>query len=77
VSIRSRFWTDEGIDLLGSLAEDIQSAFVSELGRGGRDLIYWVRREASFALGALAKVVPVEVLLLSLVGSISLFFFTR
>ena len=34
----------------------------------GHDPIYWVRREASFAVGALAKVVPLELVLSSLVG---------
>lgn len=49
-----------------SLDEDIQAAFVKEVGRVGRDPIYWVRREASFALGALAKVVPLEIVITSL-----------
>lgn len=31
--------------------------------RAGKDPVYWVRREASFALGALAKVVPEELVL--------------
>lgn len=35
--------------------------------RVGRDPVYWVRREASFAVGALAKVVPQEVVQMSLV----------
>ena len=35
--------------------------------RVGRDPVYWVRREASFAVGALAKVVPEEVVISSLV----------
>ena len=34
----------------------------------GHDPVYWVRREASFAVGALAKVVPLELVLSSLVG---------
>ena len=34
----------------------------------GHDPIYWVRREASFAVGALAKVVPLELVLSTLVG---------
>ena len=45
-------------------------AFVAEVERVGRDPVYWVRREASFAVGALAKVVPEEVVLLSLVRRI-------
>jgi serine/threonine-protein phosphatase 4 regulatory subunit 1 len=36
--------------------------FVAELEHIGHDDIYWVRREASFALGALAKVVPEELI---------------
>ncbi|KAF9483896.1 ARM repeat-containing protein, partial [Pholiota conissans] len=45
----------------GTLGDETQRAFVKELERVGRDPVYWVRREASFALGALAKVVPEEV----------------
>ncbi|CAL1704938.1 unnamed protein product [Somion occarium] len=45
----------------GFLAEDTKAAFVNEVERVGRDAVYWVRREASFAVGALAKVVPVAV----------------
>ncbi|RDB20973.1 Serine/threonine-protein phosphatase 4 regulatory subunit 1 [Hypsizygus marmoreus] len=51
----------------GSLGEDIKEAFVREVERVGHDEVYWVRREASFALGALAKVVPEEVVICSLV----------
>ncbi|KAF8201663.1 armadillo-type protein [Pholiota molesta] len=50
----------------GTLEDPTQRAFVKELERVGRDPVYWVRREASFALGALAKVVPEEVVLSSL-----------
>ncbi|KAI0647224.1 hypothetical protein C8Q79DRAFT_907811 [Trametes meyenii] len=50
----------------GSISEDTKTAFVAEVERVGRDSIYWVRREASFAVGALAKVVPVEVVTSSL-----------
>ncbi len=46
----------------------MQSMFVSEVDRVGHDPVYWVRREASFAVGALAKVVPLELVLSSLVG---------
>jgi hypothetical protein len=57
----------------GSLDLATQEAFVHEVERVGRDpLFYWVRREASFALGALAKVVPVETVVCSLVGRIFL-----
>lgn len=51
----------------GILSKETQLAFVEEVGRVGRDNVYWVRREASFALGALAKVVPEEVVINSLV----------
>ncbi|KAI0636799.1 hypothetical protein C8Q77DRAFT_1215727 [Trametes polyzona] len=50
----------------GSIGEEAKAAFVAEVERVGRDPIYWVRREASFAVGALAKVVPVEVVTSSL-----------
>ncbi|KAI9065105.1 ARM repeat-containing protein [Trametes sanguinea] len=50
----------------GSIGEETKAAFVAEVERVGRDPIYWVRREASFAVGALAKVVPVEVVSSSL-----------
>ncbi|KAH7889291.1 armadillo-type protein [Phlebopus sp. FC_14] len=50
----------------GSLRYDTQRVFVKEVERGGKDPIYWVRREASFALGALAKVVPEELVISSL-----------
>ncbi len=35
----------------GALEEETQRAFVQEVQRVGQDPIYWVRREASFALG--------------------------
>jgi hypothetical protein len=41
---------------------------VKEVERVARDPVYWVRREASFALGALAKVVPQEIVICSLVS---------
>ncbi|KAI0327173.1 ARM repeat-containing protein [Cubamyces sp. BRFM 1775] len=50
----------------GTIGEDTKAAFVAEVERVGRDPVYWVRREASFAVGALAKVVPVEVVTSSL-----------
>lgn len=50
----------------GSLRAETQRAFVREVERVGRDPVHWVRREASFALGALAKVVPDELILGSL-----------
>lgn len=51
-----------------TLQDDIQRTFVKEVERVACDPIYWVRREASFALGALAKVVPEEIINTSLVG---------
>ncbi|EIN07478.1 ARM repeat-containing protein [Punctularia strigosozonata HHB-11173 SS5] len=45
----------------GSVDDDARAEFVGEVTRAGRDPVYWVRREASFALGALAKVVPFEI----------------
>ncbi|KAG1877876.1 armadillo-type protein [Suillus subalutaceus] len=50
----------------GTPRADTQRAFVREVERVGRDPIHWVRREASFALGALAKVVPDELIIGSL-----------
>ncbi|EMD38440.1 hypothetical protein CERSUDRAFT_93975 [Gelatoporia subvermispora B] len=50
----------------GAIGEDTKAAFVTEVERVGRDHVYWVRREATFAVGALAKVVPEEVVLSSL-----------
>ncbi|KAH0583984.1 hypothetical protein H2248_009567 [Termitomyces sp. 'cryptogamus'] len=50
----------------GTLGEEAKEAFVKEVVRVGRDSMYWVRREASFALGALAKVVPEEIVICSL-----------
>ena len=52
---------------LGSLRIDTQRAFVREVERAGKDPVHWVRREASFALGALAKVLPEELVVSSLV----------
>ncbi|KAF8844583.1 ARM repeat-containing protein [Paxillus ammoniavirescens] len=57
----------------GSLRFDAQRAFVREVERAGKDPVYWVRREASFALGALAKVIPEELVvstLLPLLGTL-------
>ncbi|KAH9952153.1 ARM repeat-containing protein [Amylocystis lapponica] len=50
----------------GSIQDDTREAFVAEVERVGRDPVYWVRREATFAVGALAKVVPDEVVIGSL-----------
>ncbi|KAL0573277.1 hypothetical protein V5O48_008684 [Marasmius crinis-equi] len=50
----------------GCSDDTIQRAFVDEVVRVSQDPIYWVRREACFALGALAKVVPEELVVLTL-----------
>ncbi|KAF8636603.1 hypothetical protein AX17_003413 [Amanita inopinata Kibby_2008] len=50
----------------GSLGDETKEAFVKEVERVGRDPVPWVRTEASFALGALAKVVPEELVQCSL-----------
>ncbi|KAG6376438.1 armadillo-type protein [Boletus reticuloceps] len=50
----------------GSLRLDAQRAFVREVERAGKDPVHWVRREASFALGALAKVIPEELVVSAL-----------
>lgn len=51
----------------GPIDEETKAAFVTEVERVGRDPVYWVRREASFAVGALAKVVSQEVVRVYLV----------
>lgn len=47
----------------------MQDVFVREVWRVGFDSVYWVRREASFAIGALAKVVPLEMVTTYLVSA--------
>ncbi|KAG8754237.1 hypothetical protein FRC14_005259 [Serendipita sp. 396] len=47
---------------------NMQEVFVQEVWRVGSDPVYWVRREASFAIGALAKVVPLELITAYLVS---------
>jgi len=47
----------------------MQDVFVREVWRVGFDSVYWVRREASFAIGALAKVVPLEMVTAYLVSA--------
>ena len=44
---------------------------MQEVERVGRDSVYWVRREACFAVGALSKVVPQEVVITTLVSPIT------
>lgn len=46
----------------GVVNDDTKRIFAEEVVRVGQDNIYWVRREAAYALGALAKVVTLEVL---------------
>ncbi|CCL98446.1 uncharacterized protein FIBRA_00443 [Fibroporia radiculosa] len=62
----SGFMANDALPFLGALRDEIKSAFVTEVERVGRDPVYWVRREAAFALGALAKVVPDELVVSSL-----------
>ncbi|KAG5646684.1 hypothetical protein DXG03_002674 [Asterophora parasitica] len=60
----------------GALDEETKQAFVNEVERVAQDTVYWVRREASFALGALAKVVPEEIVIRCLVrGTLCLSFY--
>ncbi|KAF9652850.1 ARM repeat-containing protein [Thelephora ganbajun] len=50
----------------GPLSEEMKLAFVKEVERVAKDPIYCVRREASYTLGALAKVIPIEIVVSSL-----------
>ncbi|KAJ8078672.1 hypothetical protein PM082_012955 [Marasmius tenuissimus] len=50
----------------GCFDDTTQRAFVNEVERVSHDPIYWIRREACFALGALAKVVPGETVIVTL-----------
>ncbi|KAJ3810728.1 armadillo-type protein [Lentinula aff. lateritia] len=54
----------------GYLDDQLTDIFVSEVARVSRDPVYWVRREACFALGALAKIVPAEVVQLTLLRTL-------
>jgi len=54
--------------LVGPLSQEMKLAFVKEVERVAGDPIYWVRREASYTLGALAKVIPAEIVVSSLVS---------
>jgi serine/threonine-protein phosphatase 4 regulatory subunit 1 len=53
---------------IGPVEEEILLEFVREVERIGQDSLYWVRTEVSFAIGALAKVVPAEIVRASLVS---------
>ncbi|KAJ3756748.1 armadillo-type protein [Lentinula raphanica] len=52
------------------LDNEYTNAFVSEIERVSQDTVFWVRREACFALGALAKVVPEEMVQLILMPTL-------
>ncbi|KAG9019453.1 hypothetical protein FRB90_001927 [Tulasnella sp. 427] len=54
------------ITAAGILSDESKSLFTQEVVKVGQDQVYWVRREAAFALGALAKTVSVELLTSSL-----------
>ncbi|KIK59789.1 hypothetical protein GYMLUDRAFT_44246 [Collybiopsis luxurians FD-317 M1] len=54
----------------GYLDDDYANTFVTEVERVSHDPLYWVRREACFALGALAKAVPAEVVQLTLMRTL-------
>lgn len=43
---------------------------IRDVNRSVKDPVYWVRREAAFAIGALARVVPIEYVINDLVRSI-------
>jgi serine/threonine-protein phosphatase 4 regulatory subunit 1 len=51
-----------------ALTPDIKQQFVNEVERVGKDPLHWIRVEAAFAMGALAKVVPDEVVVATLVS---------
>lgn len=59
-------------DLVGPLSDEMKLAFVKEVERVAKDPVYCVRREASYTLGALAKVIPDEVVVSSLVSIFAL-----
>ncbi|KAG8921814.1 hypothetical protein FRC01_014878, partial [Tulasnella sp. 417] len=50
------------ITAAGILSDETKSLFTQEVVKVGQDQVYWVRREAAFALGALAKTVSLELL---------------
>ena len=52
----------------GVLGEETKQVFTDEVVRVGRNPVYWVRREAAYALGALAKVVVLDALMSALVS---------
>ncbi|KAG8910906.1 hypothetical protein FRC00_007366, partial [Tulasnella sp. 408] len=54
------------ITAAGILSDETKWLFTQEVVKVGQDQVYWVRREAAFALGALAKTVSLELLTSSL-----------
>lgn len=52
----------------GYTPEHVKPVFVAEMGKVAMDTLFWVRREAAFALGALAKIVDEELLIYCLVS---------
>jgi serine/threonine-protein phosphatase 4 regulatory subunit 1 len=65
-----RSYSDEMLRILiATMPLHMQEVFVQEVVRVGFDSVYWVRREASFAIGALAKVVPLEMVTAYLVSA--------
>jgi len=51
----------------GTSDPETEIYFIGDVGRSVSDPVYWVRREAAFAIGALARVVPVEFVVRDLV----------
>ena len=58
---------------VGSISDETKAAFVAEVDRVARDPVYWVRREACFVVGALAKIVEQDVVNETLVSTISIY----
>ncbi|KAF8321414.1 armadillo-type protein [Cantharellus anzutake] len=54
------------VTAIGPLNDDVTPAFLEEVERVGSDPVHWVRREAAYALGALAKVISDEEVIHSL-----------
>lgn len=53
VSLKVALW-------LGTADLEAEVYFIHDVNRSAGDRVYWVRREAAFAIGALARVVPIE-----------------
>jgi serine/threonine-protein phosphatase 4 regulatory subunit 1 len=56
----------------GVASEEAKVVFKDEAVRLAQDSVHWVRREAAYALGALAKVVPENTIVSSLVRAIDM-----